>query len=179
MASPIILKAWFNNVVTGLPFTTLFANYRKSKDKSTRLANAIANLVQIGILQAGIGHNRHIVTARKETYMKVPPIIIRSNTDMLDYLQSIGIDLNSYEHFYLSSPLPANMELTDSTVNMILSDDNYIEICHLFNDARIQKQMEERLSQRLIQYRMVQGRKQYYIPTSSQVIDQRKISLFF
>ena len=177
MTSPIILKGWFNNEITGLPFTSLFANYRKSKTKSLRLAEAITNLIRMGILVKGLGHDRHIVSARKETYMKVPPSIIRSNGDMLDYLLSIHIDLNSYEQFYLSSSLPIDLELTDTAVNMILSDDNYIEVCHLFNDARIEKQMEERLSRHLIRCQMFQGRKKYYLPTSSQIIDQRKFSL--
>ncbi|CAF4569317.1 unnamed protein product, partial [Didymodactylos carnosus] len=129
--------AWFSNEATGLPFTSLFLNYRKSKSKMIRLTNAIDNLIQFRILQKGIGRDRHIVTARKETYMKAPPATIRSNANMLVYLQSIGIDLEEYVHFYLSSPLPADMKLTEFAVNMILSNDDYIEICHLFNDVRI------------------------------------------
>ncbi|CAF1251304.1 unnamed protein product [Didymodactylos carnosus] len=135
MASPILLKAWFSNEATGLPFTSLFLNYRKSKSKMVRLTNAIQNLIQFRILPKGIGRDRHIVTARKETYMKAPPATMRSNANMLVYLQSIGIDLDEYVHFYLSSPLPTDMKLTEFAVNMILSNDDYIEICHLFNDV--------------------------------------------
>ncbi|CAF5075883.1 unnamed protein product, partial [Rotaria magnacalcarata] len=48
--------------------------------------NAIDNLIKFGLLKKGIGRDRHIVTARKETYMKVPPATIRSSTNMLFYL---------------------------------------------------------------------------------------------
>ncbi|CAF1415469.1 unnamed protein product [Rotaria magnacalcarata] len=82
-----------------------------------------------------IGRDRHIVTARKETYMKVPPATIRSSTNMLSYLQSIGINIDTYEHFYPSSPLPTDMQLTEFAVNMIVSNADSIEISHLFNDA--------------------------------------------
>ncbi|CAF5075885.1 unnamed protein product, partial [Rotaria magnacalcarata] len=59
---------------------------------------------------------------------------------------------------------------------MIVSNADSIEICHLFNDARIQAQMEERFTQHMVQYRMALGRKQYFVPTSSQVIDQENIN---
>ncbi|CAF4390507.1 unnamed protein product, partial [Rotaria magnacalcarata] len=84
----------------------------------------------------------------------------------------IGINIDTYEHFYLSSPLPTDMQLTEFAVNMIVSNADSIEIYHLFNDARIQAQMEERFTQHMVQYRMALGRKQYFVPTSSQVIDQ-------
>ncbi|CAF2130827.1 unnamed protein product, partial [Rotaria magnacalcarata] len=110
-------------------------SYRKWKKKTIRLTNAIDNLIKFGLLKKGIGRDRHIVTARKETYMKVPPATIRSSTNMLSYLQSIGINIDTYEHFYLSSPLPTDMQLTEFPVNMIVSNADSIEICHLFNDA--------------------------------------------
>ncbi|CAF4536116.1 unnamed protein product [Rotaria magnacalcarata] len=135
MASPILLKAWFSNEITGLPFTSIFISYRKWKKKTIRLTNATDNLIKFGLLKKDIGRDRHIVTARKETYMKVPPATIRSSTNMLSYLQSIGINIDTYEHFYLSSPLPTDMQLTEFAVNMIVSNADSIEICHLFNDA--------------------------------------------
>ncbi|CAF4911080.1 unnamed protein product, partial [Rotaria magnacalcarata] len=88
----------------------------------------------------------------------------------------IGINIDTYEHFYLSSPLPTDMQLTEFAVNMIVSNADSIEIYHLFNDARIQAQMEERFTQHMVQYRMALGRKQYFVPTSSQVIDQENIN---
>ncbi|CAF4270628.1 unnamed protein product [Rotaria magnacalcarata] len=116
MASPILLKAWFSNEITGLPFTSIFISYRKSKKKTIRLTNAIDNLIKFGLLKKGIGRDRHIVTARKETYMKVPPATIRST------------------------------------------------------------QIAERFTQHMVQYRMALGRKHYFVPTSSQVIDQENIN---
>ncbi|CAF4753459.1 unnamed protein product, partial [Rotaria magnacalcarata] len=107
----------------------------KVEEKTIRLTNAIDNLIKFGLLKKGIGRDRHIVTARKETYMKVPPATIRSSTNMLSYLQSIGINIDTYEHFYPSSPLPTDMQLTEFAVNMIVSNADSIEISHLFNDA--------------------------------------------
>lgn len=179
MTSPILIKAWFNNVITGLPFTTLFTNYRKSTEKTLKLTQAIEQLVAHGLLQKGIKHTRHIVTARKETYLKTSPVTIRQNPNMLDYLQSIGIDIDNYEHVYLISPLPMNMELTSYTVDSILSNNDYIEFCHLFNDARIQRHMEQLLLKNEVQHRMMFGRKQYYVQSSSQIMPQSNITLFF
>ncbi|CAF1225115.1 unnamed protein product [Rotaria sordida] len=172
MTSPILVKAWFNNEITGLPFTKIFCNYRKSKSKVSKLIETIDELVQHGILKKGVNDNRHVVAARKETYLKTSPVTIRANNRMLDYLQSIGIDIDTYEHAYLSSPLPMNMELTTFAVNLILSDDDYIEYCHLFNDVHIQNEMGERLSKQMVEYRMVFGQKQYYIPSLSQIVEE-------
>ena len=179
MTSPILLKAWFSNEITGLPFTKLFVSYHKSETKALKLTNAINRLVSNGILQKGIKQTRHVVTARKETYIKTSPVTIRHDTSMLDYLQSIGIDIDKYEHTYLSSPLPMNMELTTTAVDLILSNDDYLEFCHLFNDARIQQQMEERLSKHEIQYRMSFGRKQYCALSSSQMVEQGIVGFLF
>lgn len=178
MTSPIIIKAWFNNEITGLPFTKIFSNYRKSKTKSSKLYQAIDELVQHGILKKGAKDNRHVVTARKETYLKTSPATIRGNIDMLNYLQSIGVDVDTYERVYLSSPLPMSMELTTFAVNLILFDNDYIEYCHLFNDVRIQKEMEERLSKHMVEYRMLLGQKQYYVPSLSQIVEQGNAKLF-
>ena len=178
MTSPILIKAWFNNPITGLPFTNLFTNYRKSIEKTVKLTQAIEHLVACGLLQKGIKDTRHIVTARKETYLKTSPVTIRQNPNMLNYLQSIGIDIDNYEQVYLTSPLPINMELTACTVDLILSNNDYIEFCHLFNDARIQRHMEELLSKNEVQHRMVFGRKQYYIQSSSQIIQQGNVIFF-
>jgi len=178
MTSPILIKAWFNNEITGLPFTKIFSNYRKSKNKLSKLNQAVDELVQYGILKKGAKDNRHVVTARKETYLKTSPATIRGNTDMLNYLQSIGVDIDTYEHVYLSSPLPMHMELTTFAVNLILFDNDYIEYCHLFNDVRIQKEMEERLSKHMVQYRMSFGHKQYYMPSLTQIVEQSKVKLF-
>ncbi|CAF1344855.1 unnamed protein product [Rotaria sordida] len=150
MTSPILIKAWFSNEITGLPFTKIFINYRKSKNKMSKLIQAADELVQFGILKKGAKDNRHVVAARKETYLKTSPATIHGNTGMLDYLQSIGVDIDTYEHVYLSSPLPMNMELTTFAINLIISDDDYLEYYHLFNDVRIQNEMEERLSKHMI-----------------------------
>lgn len=178
MTSPILLKAWFSNPITGLPFTNLFTSYRKSTEKTLKLTQAIEQLVTNGILQKGIKETRHIVTARKETYLKTSPATIRRNAHMLNYLESIGINIDTYEHVYLSSPLPMNMELTACTVDLILSDKDYLEFCHLFNDNRIQQQMEERLSKNEVRHRMSFGRKQYYTSMSSQMVQQGNTGLF-
>ena len=61
---------------------------------------------------------------------------------MLTYLRSVGIDVDTYEHVYHSSPLPMYMELTTFGVNSILFNDYYVEYCRLFNDALIQKEMK-------------------------------------
>ncbi|CAF4283406.1 unnamed protein product [Rotaria sp. Silwood2] len=177
MTSPILIKAWFSNEITGLPFTKIFIYYRKAKSKMSKLTNAIDELVRYGILQKGVKDNRYVVIARKETYLKTSPATIRRNTRMLNYLQSIGVDIDTYEHTYLSSPLPMNMELTASAVNLIISDDDYLEYCHLFNDVRIQKEMEERWSKHMIQYRMSFGRKQYYMPSLSQVVEEDNLNI--
>ncbi|CAM4830210.1 unnamed protein product [Rotaria magnacalcarata] len=177
MTSPILLKAWFNNEITGLPFTKIFIHYRKAKSKMPKLINAIDELVRYGILQKGVKDNRYVVIARKETYLKTSPATIRRNTRMLNYLQSIGVDIDTYEHTYLSSPLPMNMELTVSAVNLITSDDDYLQYCHLFNDVRIQKEMEERLSKHMIEYRMSFGRKQYYMPPLSQIVEEANFNI--
>ncbi|CAF1449530.1 unnamed protein product [Adineta ricciae] len=177
MTSPILVRAWFNNEITGLPFTKTFNNYRKSKGKLPKLNQAISELVQNGILKKGIQNTRHIVGARKETYLKTSPATIRSNIDMLNYLASIDIDIDTYEHVYLSSPLPMIMELTTFATNAILFNDDYIEYCHLFNDARIEKEMEERLSKHMVESRMLFGRKQYYIPLLSQIAEQDNLNI--
>ncbi|UJR11956.1 hypothetical protein I4U23_016134 [Adineta vaga] len=177
MTSPIVIKAWFSNEITGLPFTKIFINYRRSKNKMSKLIQAVDELVQNGILKKGAKDNRHIVTARKETYLKASPATIRGDNDMVNYLLSIGIDIDTYEHVYLSSPLPMNMELTTFAVNSILFDDNYIEYCHLFNDVRIQKEMEERLSKHMVEYRMSFGQKQYYMPSLSQTVEQDNLDI--
>ncbi|CAF1517353.1 unnamed protein product [Adineta ricciae] len=172
MTSPILIKAWFSNDITGLPFTKIFSSYRKSKNKMSKLSRAVDELVQNDILRKGLQNTRHIVAARKETYLKASPTTIRGNADMLNYLLSIGIDIDTYEHTYLSSPLPMHMELTTFAVNSILFNDDYIQYCHLFNDARIEKEMEDRLSKEVVQYRMSLGRKQYYVPSMSQTAER-------
>ncbi|CAF0767955.1 unnamed protein product [Adineta steineri] len=75
---------------------------------------------------SSVKDNRYAVTARKETYLKTSSATIRGDTDMLNYLQSIGVDIDTYEHVYLSSPLLINMELTTFTTNFILFDDDNI-----------------------------------------------------
>lgn len=177
MTSPILIKAWFNNLITGLSFTSLFVNYRKSIEKTLKLTQAIERLVAYGLLQKGTKDTRHIVSARKETYLKTSPVTIRQNPNMLNYLQSIGIDIDNYEQIYLTSPLPINMELTTCTVDFILSNNDYIEFCHMFNDARIQQHMEGLLSKNEVYHRMMFGRKQYYMPSSVQITDQGNITL--
>ena len=93
--SPILIKAWFNNEITGLPFTKIFIHYRKSKGKMSKLNQTIHKLIRNVILKKGIQNTRYIVTARKETYFKTSPATIRGNTDMLDYLHSISIDIDT------------------------------------------------------------------------------------
>ncbi|CAF1527429.1 unnamed protein product [Adineta ricciae] len=177
MTSPILIKAWFSNEIMGLPFTKIFINYRKSKKKMSKLAEAVDELVRHGILRRGLQNTRHIVTARKETYLKASPATIRGNADMLTYLESIGVDIGTYEHVYLSSPLPMNMELTTFAINSILFNDDYVEYCHLFNDTRIQKEMEDRLSRHVVQFRMSLGRKQYYVPSMSQTVEHHNFNV--
>ncbi|CAF1538143.1 unnamed protein product, partial [Adineta ricciae] len=177
MTSPILVRAWFNNEITGLPFTKTFKNYRKSKSKLPKLNQAVDELVQNDILKKGFQNTRHIVAARKETYLKTSPATIRGNSNMLGYLQSISVDIDTYEHVYLSSPLPMNMELTTFATNVILFNDDYVEYCHLFNDARIEKEMEERLTKHMIESRMSFGRKQYFMPLLSQIAVQGKVKL--
>lgn len=174
MTSPIIVKARFSNEITGLPFTSLFSNYRKSTEKNLKLNNAIDQLVTHSILIKGIQRERHILTARKETYLKASPATIRSNERMLTYLHSINIDINIYERIYLSSPLPIDMELTPFAVNYLLSNNDFLEYCHLFNNVHIQQQMDERLLKHEVQYRMSFGRRQYYIPSPSHIIGEGK-----
>ncbi|CAF1344887.1 unnamed protein product [Rotaria sordida] len=64
----------------------------------SKLIQAADELVQFGILKKGAKDNRHVVAARKETYLKTSPATIHGNTGMLDYLQSIGVDIDTYEH---------------------------------------------------------------------------------
>ncbi|CAF1480268.1 unnamed protein product, partial [Adineta steineri] len=143
MASPILSKAWFSNVLTGLPYT----------------------------VQNGIGDKRHLVGARKETLMKTPPCIIRTDKDKLAALESININIDEYEHIYMNSPLPTNMLLTDETIKLILSDNAYIPVLHLFNDIRIEQEMERRIAAHVVQHEFFKGKKQYCIISSSQRVN--------
>ena len=178
MASPILSKAWFNNPVTGLPYTSIFKNYGKSKAKMIRLANAVNYLINTGLIVKGAGHDRHLVSARKETFMKTPPSIIRGDANKLLALESIDINIDTYEHHYLNSPLPAHTELTEETIKLILSNDEYISIAHLFNDVRIEQEMEHRVSSHTVQHEFVHGKKQYRMVSSSQQMNAG-IVLFF
>ena len=171
MSSPILLKAWFSNPVTGLQFTSLFRGYRKSKEKHARLMNAIDYLVESNLLTKGIHDSRHIVTARKETYLKTPPAVIRANPNLIAAMKYVGVDIDEYEHAYLSSPLPQNMELTKSTITMIFSTDGFIPVAHLFNDTRIEQEMRRRVALRLLGQRTVHGREQYFLLSSTQQMD--------
>ena len=168
MSSPVLSKAWFNNPVTGLPYTGIFKNYGKSQTKIVRLANAVDYLIKTGLIQKGTGQNRHLVAARKETFFKTPPSLVCINPQKVAALESININIDTYEHMYMNSPLATNMELTEETVKMILSDDEYAPIAHLFNDIRIEKEMEHRAMNRMIQYTFVHGTKRYQIVPSSQ-----------
>lgn len=171
MTSPILCKAWLNNVITGLPYTGVFKNYPRSKKKMTRLADAVNYLIDKGLIQHGTGNKKHLVGARKETFLKTPPCLIRTDHNKLLALQSININIDEYEHIYMNSLLPANMELTEETFNLILSNDEYIPIAHLFNDFRIEQEMERRVLAHTIQCEITQGRKQYHTISSSQRID--------
>ncbi|CAF0904895.1 unnamed protein product [Adineta steineri] len=71
MISPVLLKVWFSNEIIGLPFTEIFVHYQKSKNIMLKLIQAIDELIQFGILKKGVKDNRHVVTARKETYLRV------------------------------------------------------------------------------------------------------------
>lgn len=159
------------NTVTGLQFTNLFSGYRKSKEKNARLINAIDYLLESNLLTKGIHDSRHIVTARKETYLKTPPGVIRANPKLIAAMKYIGLDIDEYEHFYLSSPLPQNMELTKSTISMIFSTDDFIPVAHLFNGMRIEQEMRRRVALRLLGQRTVHGRDQYFLLSPTQQID--------
>ncbi|CAF1451835.1 unnamed protein product [Adineta steineri] len=171
MASPILSKAWFSNVLTGLPYTGIFKNYLKSKTKIIRLTDAINYLINTGLVQNGIGDKRHLVGARKETLRKTPPCIIRTDKDKLAALESININIDEYEHIYMNSPLPTNMLLTDETIKLILSDNAYIPVLHLFNDICIEQEMERRIAAHVVQHEFFKGKKQYCIISSSQRVN--------
>jgi hypothetical protein len=171
MTSPIISKAWFNNPITGLPYTGIFKNYAKSKTKITRLTDALNYLIDTDLVQCGAGDKKHLVGARKETFMKTPPCVIRTDKRKLTALESINVDINEYEHIYMTSPLPTNMQITEETIRLILSKDEYIPVVHLFNDIRIEQEMEHQIAAHMVQQEYIQGRKQYHIVPSSQQID--------
>lgn len=171
MASPIICKAWLNNVITGLPYTGIFKNYWKSKTKTIRLNDAINYLINTGLIQKGEGTTRHLVVARKETYFKTPPFMIRSDSNKLKALETININIDVYEYNYMKSFLPSNTELTEETIKMILSKDEFISICHLFNNTRIEQEMKRRTSVQLVEQEFVQGKQQYRIASASQQIN--------
>ena len=139
MPSPNLLKAWLSNPVTGLQFTSFFCGYRKLEEKRTRIMNAIYYTAECDVLSKAVHHTRHIVTTRKETFMKKPPAVIRANLNLLAALKYVDLDIDQYEHSFVSSPLPKNVELTNSTIVMILSADDFIEVAHLSIDARIEK----------------------------------------
>ena len=170
MASPILSKAWLNNTITGLPYTGIFKNYVKSKSKTTRLTNAIDHLINTGLIQCGAADKKHLVGAQK-TFMKIPPSIIRADKSRLAALESININIDEYEHIYMNSSLPANMVLTDETIKLILSNDEYIQVAHLFNDVRIEQEMERRVSADIVKYEFIHGKKQYRMDSSSQKLD--------
>ncbi|CAF4574724.1 unnamed protein product [Rotaria socialis] len=175
MTSPILSKAWFTNPTTGLPYTGIFKNYAKSKSKMIRLTEAINYLVNTDLVQCGTGNKKHLVGARKETFIKIPPCIIRTDQKRLTALKSININIDQYEHIYMHSPLPTNMELTEETIKLILSNDNYIPIVHLFNDIRIEQEMERRVAAYMVHQEFIQGKNQYHIISSSQQIDHNNI----
>ncbi|CAF2060486.1 unnamed protein product [Rotaria magnacalcarata] len=134
MASPILLKAWFSNEITGLPFTSIFISYRKSKKKTIRLTNAIDNLIKFGLLKKGIGRDRHIVTARKETYMKVPPATIRSKNINSQDVQ--GYNTNATRNNNVISPLRSSNNLLKSLASFHLSNSPVFSEVHDLNDCR-------------------------------------------
>ena len=171
MTSPILSKAWFNNMITGLPFTGIFKNYPKSKSKIIRLADAINYLINSGLMQNGIGNKKHLVGARKETFMKTPPHVIRIDQDKLSALQSIDINIDEYEHIYMNSSLPANMESTEEAIKLILSNDEYIQVAHLFHNIQIEQEMARRVSAHMIEQEFIHGKKQYRMLSSFQRTD--------
>ncbi|CAF1431870.1 unnamed protein product [Rotaria sordida] len=171
MASPILSKAWFNNSITGLPYTGIFKNYAKSKSKMIRLNNALGYLINNSLIQYGTGNKKHLVGARRETFMKTPPSNIRTDKNKLTALELININIDEYEHIYMNSPLPANIQLTEETIKLILSNEEYTPIVHLFNDIRIEQEMEHRIASHTVQQEIIQGKKQYHIVSSSQRVD--------
>ncbi|CAF3926473.1 unnamed protein product [Rotaria sp. Silwood1] len=171
MASPILSKAWFNNTITGLPYTGIFKNYTKSKSKMIRLNNALDYLVNNGLIECGTANKKHLVGARRETYMKTPPFNIRTDKNKLTALELININIDEYEHIYMNSPLPANIQLTEETIKLILSNEEYTPIVHLFNDIRVEQEMELRIASHIVQQEIIQGKKQYHIVSSSQRVD--------
>lgn len=175
MVSPILSKAWLNNPITGLPYTGIFKNYGKSLTKTSRLTDALNYLINADLIQSGAGNKKHLVGARKETLFKTPPCVIRADQDKLVALQSINIDIDKYEHIYMNSSLPANIELTEDTVKWILSKTEYIPVIHVFNDARIEREMEQRVSDRTIQCEFVRGKKRYSLISPSQRIDNGSV----
>ena len=176
MASPIILTAWFSNFITGLPFTNPFGKYRKSKSKRDRLSGAIRYLINCDLLLEGCSASRHVVSARKETYLKKPPAVIRADPKLLGALESIGVDIDHYEHVYLSSPLPKNLELTETAIETILYDDDYVQAAHLFNNARIEQEMQRRVSSGSLGQRVVHGHNQYFLLSLTQRTGNRRYS---
>lgn len=179
MASPILSKAWFNNPVTGLPYTGIFKNYSKSKTKMIRLTNAINYLINTGLLQKGVGPGRHLMSARKETYMKMPPSLVRKDSVKLAALTSININIDTYEYCYYNSVLPTNMGLSEETIKLIVSSDEFVSIAHVFNNDRIHAIMEERVLNNLLQCNIVHGKKQYCIIPASQQINNSKLFFLF
>lgn len=168
MASPIILTAWFSNFITGLPFTNPFGQHRKSKIKRKRLSDAIRCLIDCDLLLEGFDANRHVISARKQTYLKKTPAAIRANPQLLGALESFCIDIDQYENCYISSPLPKNLELTETAIETILCNDDYVEVAHLFNNAKVEQEMQQRVLSGSLGQRFVHGYNQYFILSSTQ-----------
>ena len=89
--------------------------------------------------------------------------MIQAIPTLLAAMKYVGVDIDQYEHSFLSLPLVKNMEMTKYTITMIHSTDDFIPVAHLFNDAGLEKLMQRHVSARLLEQRTVHGRNQYFL----------------
>ncbi|CAF4961376.1 unnamed protein product, partial [Rotaria sp. Silwood1] len=62
-----------------------------------RLTDAVDYLINTGLIQRGASQCRHLVSDRKETFLKTSPCVIRADKNSLAAAESININVDEYE----------------------------------------------------------------------------------
>ncbi|CAF4049316.1 unnamed protein product [Rotaria sp. Silwood1] len=158
MSSIFISKSWLSNNITGITYSGLF------KSNSSQAREAINNLVNAGLLLSG----NFIVNCKKESYVKISPVSIRSNSTLLAVLNSFNIDINLYEKVFNEFSMPLKVHLSRSGIDFLLEDIDYVSFYHLFiNQVDFKKRLQQKIDRRLIEEVSINNNKQYAIVSNS------------
>lgn len=141
MNSPFISTSWLTNPVTGISYSGCFKNYPNQGKQ------AIDNLVKSGLLKVGF----FLINGKKESYVKVSPLSIRGDPNLLAQLNSYGISIDQYEDGYRTSSLPFKVLLNQNGIETLLTDVNFIPFYHLFiHQSDFHKKVQERINEGML-----------------------------